>query len=635
MKKLFVANRGEIACRIARTAQRMNIATCGVATPQDSRTLHVRTLDEISWLPSGDLADNYLNQQLLIQTARDFGAGAVHPGYGFLSENPEFAERVLSSGLIWVGPKPDAMRRLGGKMEAKHLAALAGVPVAPWRSLSEEPDAEEVRQILSEIGLPVLIKASHGGGGRGQRVVRDASQFAENLRSARSEAQRAFGAGEVFVEKFLERPRHIEVQILGDEHGHLFAFGERDCTLQRRNQKVIEEAPAAILDVETRTRIIDSAKALASVVHYSNAGTIEFLAQKDAQGSWEYYFMELNARLQVEHPVTEMTWGIDLVELQLRIARGEEILEIPRNPNGHAIELRLCAEDPAHHFLPTPGPITEWSVPNCSDLRVDTGFEAGDVIPQEYDSLFAKVICKGTDREEAIRNLTNTLDGMAVGGILTNRYFLRSVLAHPDYFENKIHTRWIDAHPVAPSERLDGDLVFWGKKFCSEMFVQRGESSVVNQRPPVELLLEFAANEKIHGTYSPQGLVRVGGHFRVKENGKVYATGWINRFEICLSFEREIESVGQRRIAFAGQFEVDDVRTHHGPIVAQVPGLVLDVRASADQVWEAHSPILVIEAMKIEMPVSLPVAAKITEIHVKRGDRIQPGQTLVTWEPSL
>ncbi len=633
MKKLLIANRGEIACRIARTAKRMGIATCGVYTPQDLRTRHVRELDEIVALPAGELAENYLNQKLLIHTAIEFGADSVHPGYGFLAENPEFAEQTLRAGLIWVGPKPDAMRKLGGKIEAKEIAVRAGVPVVPWKRLSHAPAPEEVQQILDEIGLPLLIKAAHGGGGRGQRVVPDVSQFVDSLRSARSEAERSFGSGEVFVEKFLEHPRHVEIQILGDEHGNIFTFGERDCTLQRRNQKIVEEAPASILDPDTRRRMIDSARALASAVRYNNAGTIEFLAQSDAQGSWNYYFMELNARLQVEHPVTEMIWGIDLVELQLRSAQGEKLSGLPEKPSGHAIEIRLCAEDPARQFLPTPGPITEWICPDHPDLRVESGFEMGDVVPQEYDSLIAKLICKGTNREDAIRKCTNVLDGIVIGGVLTNQYFLRSVLSHPDYLENRIHTRWIDSHPVAPSERLDSDLVFWGKKFCSELFVQRGDSAAATVPAPTELLLEFAPEMEIHGTHSPQGLVRIAGRFRGKDNGEVYATGWISRFEMCLSFQKEIEGVGQRRIAFAGQFEIDDVRAHHGPILAQMPGVVLDVRAAVDQIVQPQSPILIIEAMKIEMPMSLPVAAKITAIRVKRGDRIQPGQTLVTWEP--
>jgi acetyl/propionyl-CoA carboxylase alpha subunit len=634
INKLFIANRAEIACRIAATARKMGIATCGVYTPQDGHCKHTRVLDELILLPAGPLAANYLNQELIIESAQRLGADAVHPGYGFLAENPDFAERVLKSGLIWVGPKPDAMRKLGGKIEAKQVAAAVGVPVTPWQKISEaETDPE---QTAMEIGLPLLIKAAHGGGGRGQRVVNVVSQFSEALRTARSEAQRSFGSSEVFVEKFLERPRHIEVQVIGDEHGHVFALGERDCSAQRRNQKVIEETPAAELDESTRQKIIRSALSLASAVGYCNAGTIEFLAQKATDGSWEYYFMELNARLQVEHPVTEMVWGVDLVELQLRIAQGEVITELPVTPSGHAIELRLCAENPANNFLPTPGPITEFSVPRSDGVRLDAGFEMGDVIPQEYDSLFAKLIIKADDRAQAIQNLTAVLENSMIAGVITNKYFLQRVLEHPDFLQNRINTRWIESHRELVAEHpeiLDRDLIYWAKKISSELFVQRRPSRVFNANQS-EILIDFSREEGVHGEPSPQGLIQVAGYFKTAVNMEIYASGWINRHEICLSFQRPVAGIGQRRLVFAGQYDVEDVRAHHGPIVAQVPGVVLDIRAKVDDVVEAQSPILVIEAMKIEMPMSLPVTAKITSINVKRGDRIQPGQTLVTWEPA-
>ena len=634
IKKLFIANRAEIACRIAATARKMGISTCGVYTPQDAHCKHARVLDELILLPAGPLSANYLNQESMIESARRLGADSIHPGYGFLAENPDFAERVIKSGLIWVGPKPDAMRKLGGKIEAKQVAAAVGVPVTPWRKITEEQtDAE---QIGMEIGLPLLIKAAHGGGGRGQRVVNVVSQFSEALRTARSEAERSFGSSEVFVEKFLERPRHIEVQIIGDEHGHVFALGERDCSAQRRNQKVIEETPAAVLDESTREKIISSALALASAVSYSNAGTIEFLAQKTPDGSWEYYFMELNARLQVEHPVTEMVWGVDLVELQLRIAQGAVIEELPLHPSGHAIELRLCAENPVNNFLPTPGPITEFSVPRSEGVRVDAGFDAGDVIPPEYDSLFAKLIIKANDRAQAIQHATAILENSMIAGVITNKYFLHRVIEHPDFSQNRINTRWIESHrELFPedAEALDRDLIYWAKKISSELFVQRRPSRVFNGNTS-EILIDFTPEAGVHGEPSPQGLIQFAGYFKTAGNSQVYASGWINRHEICLSFQRPVEGVGQRRLVFAGLYDVEDLRAHHGPIVAQVPGVVLDIRAKVDEVVEAQSPILVIEAMKIEMPMSLPVAARITSIHVKRGDRIQPGQTLVTWEPA-
>ena len=616
----------------------MGIHTSGVYTPQDSRSKYVRILGELAQLPAGDLSKNYLNQDLLIDTAKALRADAVHPGYGFLAENPDFAEKILQSGLLWVGPRTDAMRALGDKIRAKEIAAQVGVPVAPWTRLSGGTDAGRV---VEQIGLPLLIKAAHGGGGRGQRVVTDASQFAEALRSAGSEALRSFGSAEVFVERFLDHPRHIEVQILGDDYGNIFTLGERDCTLQRRNQKVIEESPATVLDPTTRGQICEAAKALATAVGYTNAGTIEFLAQKSDSGKWEFFFMELNARLQVEHPITELLWNVDLVELQLRIAEHENLQSllnpVPAVPIGHAIEVRLCAENPENHFLPTPGPVTEIRIPLADDLRVDSGFDAGDVIAQEYDSLFAKLIVHAPTREQAIARLTTLLDETLVAGILTNKYYLRSVLSHPDFQGNTHFTRWIDLHPdrtAVSAAAIDGDLVYWGKKLSSELLVQRKSRSDFSVPPRTKVLTDFLPLEGVYGESSPQGLIRLAGDFEVRGEERVYASGWISRFELCLSFQREIDGVGQRTIAFAGQFEVDELRAHHGPIVAQVPGVVLDIRVKTDEIVPPLEPILVIEAMKIEMPLSLPISAKITAIHVRPGDRIQPGQTLVTWEPA-
>jgi 3-methylcrotonyl-CoA carboxylase alpha subunit len=634
VNKIFIANRGEIACRIASTAHRMNIQTCGIFTPQDARTKHVRTLQELTQLPPGELTENYLNQELLLSIARNFGADAVHPGYGFVSENPDFAQKVLKAGLIWIGPSPDAMRKLGGKIEAKEIAEKAGVPVPPWIRLREN---SSVKEVLDHLQLPVLIKAAHGGGGRGQRVVREVSQFEEALRAARSESLRSFGSAEVFVEKFLERPRHIEVQILADTQEHIFAIGERDCTLQRRNQKVIEESPASILDDQTRIAIHEAAKKLAAAAGYTNAGTIEFLAQQNANQKWEFFFMEMNARLQVEHPVTEMVTGLDLVELQIRVARGENLLPLLMegvSVMGHSIELRLCAENPANNFLPTPGPLTDLRFPDDSSIRIDSGFEAGDVIPQEYDSLFAKLIVSAPDRKSAIKQMMKALDQTLIAGTITNKFYLDRVLKHPDFKNNKIHTRWIESHPDLMKEgspELDQDLIAWGKIFSSELLVQRIEE-FPQRRINAHILKGFKPDPLVHGTISPQGLVRIAGNFEL-ENETAYASGWVSRFEICLAFTREIHGTGQGKISFAGQYESDDLRAHHGPIIAQVPGVVLEVRANSNDTVAALQPILIVEAMKIEMPFSLPIPAKILMIHVKAGDRIVPGQTLVTWEP--
>jgi acetyl/propionyl-CoA carboxylase alpha subunit len=633
---VLIANRGEITSRVARTARKMGIRTVGVHSPQDANSKAMREVDLAIALPSGDLSQNYLNAELLVRIADESKVNAIHPGYGFLAENPDFAERIQRAGLIWIGPGPDAMRQIGDKMRAKQIAQTVRVPVAPWKQISGTPDQQEIKSIIKEIGLPALIKATRGGGGRGQRIVRDASQFEEAIRTARSEALRSFGSGELFVERFLENPRHIEVQIIGDQYKHLFALGERDCSLQRRNQKVVEETPAIILNNETRTKIHSAAITLATEAGYSNAGTIEFLVQRNPKNEWEFFFMEMNARLQVEHPVTEMVWGVDFVELQFRVAEGESLEPILSNihPSGHAIELRLCAEDPSNHFLPTPGPITELRYPEVQQLRIDSGYDEGDTIPQEYDSLFSKVIIHSDDRMKSISEASEALEKTTVAGVITNKYFLQTVLNHSDFQKNGIHTRWIESHPelAAAGKDLDADLLFWGKKLSSELFVQRNASHVFVRTSGI--LRSFESDSEMHGTASPQGLIRISGKFETDSDGDVKASGWITRFELCISFDRPIRGIGQRRIAFAGQFEVEDAKSHRGPIVAQVPGVVLDVRAKVNEVIDAQEPILVVEAMKIEMPMTLPVAARITAIHVKQGDRIKPGQTLVTWEPA-
>jgi acetyl/propionyl-CoA carboxylase alpha subunit len=612
----------------------MGIRTVGVHSPQDAHSKAMREVDQAIALPGGDLSQNYLNAELLVRTAVESGVNAIHPGYGFLAENPDFAERIQIAGLIWIGPSPQAMRQIGDKMRAKEIARSVGVPVAPWKQISGSPDKQEIKSIVKDIGLPALIKATRGGGGRGQRIVRDASQFEEALRTARSEALRSFGSAELFVECFLENPRHVEVQILGDRYKFLLALGERDCSLQRRNQKVVEETPATILDDETRRSLHSAAINLANAAGYSNAGTIEFLVQRNAKAQWEFFFMEMNTRLQVEHPVTEMVWGIDLVELQFRVAEGDALQPLLSNihPSGHAIELRLCAEDPSNQFLPTPGPITELRYPESPQLRIDSGYDEGDTIPQEYDSLFSKVIVHTADRKESISDASAILQKTNVAGVITNKYFLQTVLQHGDFQKNLIHTRWIESHPelTTAGNDLDADLFFWGKKLSSELFVQRTEACAYVKEDGI--LRSFEPDFELHGSASPQGLIRIAGTFETDSDGFVKASGWITRFELCISLERPIRGIGQKRIAFAGQFEVEEAKAHRGPIVAQVPGVVLDVRAKVNEVVDAQEPILVVEAMKIEMPMTLPVPARITAIHVKQGDRIKPGQTLVTWE---
>jgi acetyl/propionyl-CoA carboxylase alpha subunit len=419
IEKLLVANRGEIALRVFRACRELGIATVAVAPEDDAGSLHVRLAGETIRISS------YLDPAEHVRAARETGADAVHPGYGFLAENADFAEAIEAAGLTWVGPPPSALRAGGDKLEAKRLAREAGVPVVP----GGEPD---------EIGLPLMIKAAAGGGGRGMRVVRTADELEEALAAARREAQAAFGDDRVFCERFVERPRHVEIQLLGDSHGTVVALGERECSVQRRHQKVLEEAPSPALDPELRARMSDAAVAFAQAIGYQSAGTAEFML--DGRDFW---FLELNGRIQVEHPVTELVSGADLVAEQIRIAQGEPLRAEPRLV-GHAVEVRLYAEDP-RTFLPQSGRLERLRLPE--GIRVDAGVEEGDEVGTSYDPLIAKLIAHGSTREDALDRLAAALGETEVGGVVTNLPFLRWLVAHPALRAGETTTAFLTEHP--------------------------------------------------------------------------------------------------------------------------------------------------------------------------------------------
>ena len=420
MEKLLVANRGEIAARIFRTCRKLGIATVGVAAPDDRGALHTRLADEVQEI------DGYLQAEEHIRAAQAAGADAIHPGYGFLAESPAFAAAVEAAGVVWVGPSSEAVAAAGDKLEAKRIAAGAGVPVVP----GGDPD---------EIGYPLLVKAAAGGGGRGMRVVRSPEELEEALEAARREAKAGFGDDRVFCERYLERPRHVEIQLLADSHGSVVHLGERECSIQRRHQKVLEESPSPALDQRLRAAMAEAAVAFARAVGYVNAGTAEFVLDGD-----EFFFLELNARIQVEHPVTELVTGIDLVEQQLRIADGERLEVESREPAGHAVEVRLYAEHPLT-FLPQAGRIERLSLPD--GVRVDAGVEAGDEVPVAYDPLIAKLIASGETREEALDRLAHALRETRVGGVTTNLAFLRWLVSHPEVRAGETTTAFLAENP--------------------------------------------------------------------------------------------------------------------------------------------------------------------------------------------
>jgi acetyl-CoA carboxylase, biotin carboxylase subunit len=440
-KKILIANRGEIAVRVIRACHEMGIATVGVYSDVDRAALHVRKADEAYPIGAAAARESYLNIEKILDVAKRSGADAIHPGYGFLSENAKFARACAEAGVKFIGPTAAAMDAMGSKTRARQAMERAGVPFVPGTSRGLE-SLQQAEQVAMQIGYPVMLKAAAGGGGKGMRLVHAAGELKSALEGARSEAERSFGDGEVYIEKAIVNPRHIEMQVLADEHGNTVYLGERECSLQRRHQKVVEEAPSPIVDADMRRRMGEVAVRVAEAAQYTNAGTIEFLV--DTQKN--FYFLEMNTRLQVEHPVTELVTGLDLVHLQIRIAAGER-LPFAQNDlaiRGHAIECRIYAEDPDNNYFPSPGKITLLLQPSGPGIRRDSGVYEGWTVPMDYDPLLAKLIGYGTDRDQAIRRVGRALDEYFVGGIKTNLSLFRRILRHPDFRAGKMDTGFLD-----------------------------------------------------------------------------------------------------------------------------------------------------------------------------------------------
>ena len=440
-KKILIANRGEIAVRILRACRELGVGAVAVYSDADRTSLHVRLADEAYPIGPSPSRESYLVTEKIISVARSAGCDAIHPGYGFLAENPAFARACADAGITFVGPSPEAMEKLGSKTAARHLAREAGVPTVPG-TLDPIEKMDDARSAAREIGYPVVLKAIAGGGGKGMRRIERETEFASAWRDASSEAQNAFGDGRLYLEKYLLRPRHIEIQILGDLHGHLVHLGERECSVQRRYQKVIEEAPSPEMTPELRRAMGDAAVKLAQAGGYSNAGTIEFLVDADHR----FYFLEMNTRLQVEHPVTELVTSLDIVKLQIRIACGEPLPFAQKDVTlrGHAIECRIYAEDPDNKFFPSPGKILDWRPPAGPGIRLDDGVYGGWTVPNEYDPMLGKLIAWGANRSEAIARLQRALSEFYASGIKTNAGLFRRILATRDFQTGYIYTSWLD-----------------------------------------------------------------------------------------------------------------------------------------------------------------------------------------------
>ncbi len=644
--KILIANRGEIALRIMRTARRLGYGVVAVYSDADRESLHVAEADEAVRIGEALPAQSYLNIAAIVAAAKASGADAVHPGYGFLAENEDFARACRDAGLVFIGPSPDAIKAMGNKAGAKEIMMAAGVPCVPGYQGADQSDATMLAE-ASKIGFPVMIKAVAGGGGRGMRRVADAASFPDALRSARSEAQGAFGDAAVILERAIVDPRHIEIQVFADAFGNAIHLGERDCSVQRRHQKLIEEAPSPAVSPELRDLMGGIAVHAIKSIGYEGAGTLEFLLD----GRGEFYFMEMNTRLQVEHPVTEAITGLDLVELQLRVAGGEPlgIAQADVKFSGHAIEVRLCSEDAAHDFMPQSGRMALWQMP--SGIRVEHALQSGSEIPPFYDSMIAKLISHGATRDEARRKLISGLEQTAAFGVTTNQAFLAACLAHPAFAAGDATTAFIANHRdalLAPRKEPASEAALAALLFhITDPFAppwRRGRTLAAAFPVPVRIELD-------HGVYDLEIV-------RERDGGYVASlNGGEHRFEIdtlgCDSIR--FRSGGLAELA---KFFRDRDRLYilhrgvtaavrdltlaapaaaaaagsDGKVRAAMNGRVVAVLVKAGERVAAGQPVMTLEAMKMEHVHSAPIAGTIAAINVAEGEQVTTGKVVVEIE---
>ena len=667
-EKILIANRGEIAVRIIRTCKRLGIGTVAVFSSADSRALHVHEADEAVFLGPPKSEESYLAKEKIIDVTLRLRCQAIHPGYGFLSENPEFAAMVVQAGLVFIGPPASAIATLGDKIASKSLAVKAGLPIVPGQTQSLS-DFEEASAIAEQIGYPVLLKPAAGGGGKGMRIVNVKEELAYALEACRDETRKAFGDERIFLERYIASPRHVEIQIMADQHGNIVHFGERECSIQRRYQKIVEETPSTVVDDLLRQRMGKMACDLAREAGYTNAGTVEFILDPERN----VFFLEMNTRLQVEHPVTEMVTSLDLVELQLLVAAGRRlpIVQEEVSMKGWAIEARICAEDPFREFFPSTGMITRYTAPRGKHIRVDSGIEAGSLIGIYYDSMLAKVVAWGETREEARKSLVHALNGYHIEGLITNADFANAVLNHPAFIAGELSTDFIGNH---------------------------FENGQMKQPPPLEIL-HFMAMAATLVYHNRQNLVRdslkpmaahVGGipsakavhHYMVKGGNDIFelrvqgdqtSHTWIigineNQYQVItpeFEFYRrriKLEIDGQTHLfrlqyhgnfiwsAFCGiarTFEVYSPRewdlakympkpkrkSLDNVLQCPMPGLVVEIRTKkGDRVYRGQE-LVVIEAMKMESGVASPCDGEVNEVMVFNGQAVETGDVLLTFKP--
>jgi propionyl-CoA carboxylase alpha chain len=650
--KLLIANRGEIAARIMRTAQGLGIATVAVYSDPDADAPYVGLADEAVRLPGAAPADTYLRGDLIIAAAAATRADAVHPGYGFLSENEAFARACGDAGLIFVGPEPATIAAMGSKVQAKALMAAAGVPVLPGVTIAAADDLDDLAAAaadIAQVGFPLLVKAAFGGGGRGMRLVAGPAGLAEAVRSARGEAASAFGDGTVFLERFVTDPRHVEVQILGDTAGRVVHLFERECSIQRRYQKIVEECPSPAVDSELRSALTSAAVAAGQAIGYIGAGTVEFVLGQDGS----FFFLEVNTRLQVEHPVTEEVTGLDLVELQLRIAEGEPLPPAATSAtiNGHAIEVRLYAEDVAAGFLPVTGTLHRFVIPPAPGVRTDTGFRDGSVVSPHYDAMLAKVIAHGRTRADAARRLARTLDRAQIHGLTTNRDLLAAILREPEFASGQTDTGYLTRHEPAaltasrPRATARHALV----AALARQAVHRAEAPVLatlpsgwrNVRSAPQRVTYTADGEEFGVAYRVTGSTVEAAVNGVPLGAALLHAAGPDLVDLEVDGLRRVYLVhrvgaqtyvdasdGSSALSEVPRFGQPDKLAPTGSLLAPMPGLVLRVLANVGATVAAGQPLVVLEAMKMEQTVTAPADGVLAELRAKAGEQVAAGQIL-------
>ncbi len=659
-KKILIANRGEIACRIIRTARRMEIATVAVYSDADAEALHVRMADQAIRIGPAPSAESYLDIERIVEACRQSGAEAVHPGYGFLSENPAFARALAKAGVTFIGPPAHAIAAMGDKIESKKLARAAGVSSVPGH-LDVVPDADSAVAIARDIGYPVMIKASAGGGGKGMRIAASDAEIRDGFRSAASEAKSSFADDRIFIEKYIEEPRHIEIQVLGDDHGNIVYLGERECSIQRRHQKVIEEAPSPFLDPETRKVMGMQVVALAQAVDYRSAGTVEFIVDQRRN----FYFLEMNTRLQVEHPVTELVTGLDLVELMIRVAAGEPLPFAQQDveSSGWAIEVRVYAEDPARNFLPSIGRLVRYRPPAGGGVRLDAGVFEGAEISVYYDPLIAKLIVSGPDRDTAISRLCGALDEFYVAGVQHNIPFLAAAVARPRFRAGMLSTNFIaEEFPggfAPPSGFVEPDRVILLAAALANRRLRERETAIDGKLAGARIDIPENYTVLLDGRRYPLAVRAEGGSYRVEIEGEslIATTDWQPGQPLLHArVEQHVTTVQIGRLpgaAFRLMHRGVLRRAHvlspraaellalmpekQAPdtsrlLLSPMPGLLSSVVVEQGQDVKAGEPLAIVEAMKMENVLRAERDGRVARILANPGDNLAVDQVILEFE---